>query len=224
MMLFGGKNIMRFRMNWANVNNKDLTPFLHSPINRTVPFIFLKRIFFTLLIGHIPLGIALALLTPDDILANPLARCFTDFVSTIIPLVRETGRRTTVPATQFIAAVLYVSAIVCSSVLILWMIKTRHTIHEESIPRFKNMQEKHPVISTLAIIFFLLVPLYFHIVPYTNALTRKQKLMLGSKLFMGSYGAGLILSLCLAVVLGLVTIYVIISINRCSSESKNERE
>ncbi len=187
----------------------------------------LKRIFFTFLIGQIPLGIVVALLTPDDILANPVARYFTDFMSSIVPLVRETGIRTTVPATQFIAAVLYISAIVCSSVLALGFIKTKLIIREQSIQYFKNMQEKHPVINTLLVIFFLLVPLYFYIVPYEKELTRKQAHMLSSKIFMGTYGAGLILSLCLGAVLGLLLLYLAIkyiNYKYCSSESKNEKK
>jgi hypothetical protein len=59
---------------------------------------YLKRIFFTFLIGFIPLGVIVGHLTPDDILSNTLARHFTDFVSVFIPFVRETGRRTEVPA------------------------------------------------------------------------------------------------------------------------------
>lgn len=83
----------------------------------------LKRIFYTILIGHVPLGVLVALLAPDDILTNPLAHHFTDFVSTFVPLVRETGRRTTVPATQFIAAFMYIVAIGGSGILAFLSIK-----------------------------------------------------------------------------------------------------
>lgn len=171
----------------------------------------LKRIFYTFLIGHIPLGLVLALLTSDDILSNPLARYFTDFVANFVPLVRETGRRTTVPATQFIAAVLNIWAIGCGSVFVFLFMEVSEKVYSESINLHKNFSKEFPVkyfsLVVLIPLFCLSFFLLMNIAPYAEGLTMKQKLMLGSKMGMGTYGAGLILSMWLMAVVGLMIIF-----------------
>jgi len=177
----------------------------------------LKRIFFTFLIGFIPMGVIVALLTPDDILSNALARHFTDFVSGLIPIVRETGRRTTVPATHFIAAVLNCVAIGGSMVLgFAFIVMERgHTYDEENIEIHKNLQKQHPfkyffglIVGPLILLSYILM---MNIEPFRESLTYREKTMLGSKAGMACYGVPYFFCLWLTAVMMIFTIYNTIS-------------
>ena len=77
-----------------------------------------KILKYFILFGYLPLGILLGLFTPDDVLARPWARSYTEFMASWLPFVAEVGRWTSVPATQFIAAVMNVVAIFYSLMLV----------------------------------------------------------------------------------------------------------
>lgn len=178
----------------------------------------LKRLFFTFLIGYLPLGAVVALLTPDDILSNPLARHFTDFLSIFVPLVRETGRLTTIPATQFIAAVMNSVAICAGIVLTIGLIKTWHKYAAANYEWFTTYRKEHPVKHFVVTVLFPLglsaVFILMNVQPYQANPTTKQRIMLGSKIGMGTYGSGLSICMWLGIVLAISIVFMTIAARR----------
>ena len=74
-----------------------------------------KPVWIAAFFAYLPIGLAMAMLIPDNILDYHWARIYVDFISSWLPCVAEVGRWTKVPSTQFIAAVMNLLAM-------LWML------------------------------------------------------------------------------------------------------
>jgi hypothetical protein len=163
------------------------------------------RAWLAVLISYLPLGILLGVFMPDNILDNSLARGFTDMMSAIVPLVRETGRRTTVPATQFVAAVMNLVAMSGSlllSIIFSCDFKSRVKMAVDYLN--EKIGERCLVASCAAMFctgFFIWQTLY----PYAKVLTQGDLQMLGSKLGMGIYGGLVIAEMWWLLPLGIFT-------------------
>jgi len=141
---------------------------------------------------YLPLGVTVALLTPDNILDYSWARAYTDFMASWLPYVAEVGRWTKVPATQFIAAVMNLVAMLLS----LSMIYCSKYYLEEKIERLSKMPKKKLIYLLLICIPFFICASYviLFFAPIANPPGQRDKTMIGSNLGMGVYGSMIIAS------------------------------
>lgn len=113
-----------------------------------------------ILFGYLPLGILIAIFTPDDILKYNWARAFTDCISGWIPWVADVGRHTPVPATQFIAAVMNCIAILIGFGMVFMM----KWYSEEGIEKLRTEKRKNLAfeISFMLFMFFSNPSIFFN--------------------------------------------------------------
>ncbi len=179
------------------------------------------RAWFAVLISYLLLGILLGVFTPDNILDNSLASGFTDGMSAIVPLVKETGRRTTVPATQFIAAVMNLVAMsggLLLSIIFSCDFESRVKIAADYLN--EKIGERCLLLScgiALCIGAFVWHTLY----PYARVLTQGDLLMLGSKSGMSIYGGFVIAVMWWLLPLGIFTFVSLIIFVKRHLPSKN---
>lgn len=168
---------------------------------------------------YLPLGVLLALLTPDNILDYTWARDFTNFMATWLPYVAEVGRWTKVPATKFIASVMNLVAILCSLSLIYCL----QYFSEERLERLRKMPKKKLFFLIFVGIPFFIITSYtlLFFIPVDNPPGYRDKIMIGSKLGMGFYGSIIIASCWLGiagVIVGVISFCsLILSTNKTNS-------
>lgn len=151
--------------------------------NKEIQMKFMNRF---LIFGYLPLGILFGIFTPDNILDYSWARSFTEFMAGVIPWVADVGRHTLVPATQFIAAVMNVVAILTGFGLV-FMVRG---YEEEDVKNFRNLKKRDKIFITLLhfIMFFLAIYAFF-LIPMGDPPRRKEAIIIGSKIGMGVYGS-----------------------------------
>lgn len=147
-----------------------------------------KIVKYFILFGYLPLGVLVGLLTPDDILTHLWARCYTDFMAKWLPYVAEVGRWTPVPATQFIAAVMNLVAIVVS--ISVMYVELKYYL-EEIIKRLNDQSKKEKILAVLLYIPFFICAAYIvlFLAPINHPPGRRDRIMIGSNLGMGIYGS-----------------------------------
>lgn len=139
-----------------------------------------------IIFGYLPLGVLIAMLTPDNILEYPWARTYTDFMASLIPYIAEVGRWTKVPATQFIAALMNLVAILIS----ISMIYGPKYNSEENIKGFSELPIKKQVMLLISVPFCI-GGFYFLLfsVPFLDPPRGRDLTIIGSKLGMGLLGS-----------------------------------
>lgn len=161
--------------------------------------------FLACLFLYIPLGTALAWLVPDNIMDNPEAKIFTDFMSLLFPRIREAGLRASVPATQFIMAVMTVMA---SSTFILFSIVFLKRPPESILSMIENELGAQPLRAFLK--WFIFLPLFSFTVSlglyFDRFRSYKGAATLHSQWMMGTYGSILTLGMCMSFAAGIVLV------------------
>lgn len=140
-----------------------------------------------ILFVYLPLGVSVALLTPDNILDYPWPRAYTNLMASWLPYVSEVGRWTKDPATQFIAAVMNLVAMLCSFSMIY---STKHYL-KENIKWLSNLPTKK-LIALLFVIPFICIGGFFFLlflVPVSHPPKWRDRIMLDSKIGMGIDGS-----------------------------------
>ena len=147
-------------------------------------------LFIVMIGGYFPLGLALALLIPDNILEYPWARTYTDFMASWLTYVAEVGRWTRVPATQFIAAVMNAAAILWSVAFV--FVQLMHA--EEMMEKLRGDTVKDKLITYLGIIpLMTCVAVFYFYQPISHPPRTRDLSEIGSNLGMSTYGSMFIL-------------------------------
>lgn len=139
------------------------------------------------ILSYLPLGLSVALLTPDNILNYSWAYAYTSFMASWLPYVAEVGRCTKVPATQFMAAMINLIAMLCSSLMI--YVGTKDYLND-------TIKWLNGLTITKTIRIFLLIPFciggfffLLFLVPVNQPPSRRDTIMLDSKFGMGFDGS-----------------------------------